>query len=739
MLMDYFKLNSLKKLSFITIEIQHLKKYILKKINNLPTFLLLILALVFSNNIFGQEVIKETHGLAITGKSFGESIKLRWAPTSMYAWKEANKAGYVLERSTVRRGDEILPLAERKKITRLTNPALKPLVAAEDWKPLMERNDYAAIAAQALYGKSFTGSVSGNDLKSQKDEQYNRFSFGLFAADQSVEVAQALGLYFEDKTVVKGEYYLYKIYAASSRRDIPIDTGYLYLGTDELYTLPKVTQVEVEFGDRVAYLSWNSKMFEQFYSSYEVERSTDGKNYAKINPAPFVGMDKNPNTENDMLMMDSLESNDQAYMYRVRGKTIFEELGAPSDPVQGMGVNLKVAVPNIESVSNMDNTSLGIGWNFYRENEKEIVGFQLRRSATDQGVYELLSGEDLIDKSLRYFVDQDPLPVNYYRIVAIDKYGRSLESFSALSQLEDETPPAPPTGLRGAIMDDGTMVISWLKNEEPDAMGYRVYMANRKDREEYAQITSKPVPQNFFTYDVPMNTLSEEVFVKIRALDYRQNASEFSEIVTIVRPDSIPPAAPVFVNARSTKKGVSLIWENSASGDVVSMLLERKQKGEAVWEKIKAMTYPNDLNTKSHQDSTAERGVPYEYRLTALDDADLTTYSRIITASKIDNGIRMSVEKVNAEVDRKQKSVLLKWEYEPDGNDLTHYVIYRAMENNRPRKYKTIQKTLANLKDTTWQFTDAALRMDTEYKYQIRAIYANGAQSALSKVIEVSY
>ncbi|MFK8005417.1 MAG: hypothetical protein AB8H03_03560 [Saprospiraceae bacterium] len=711
----------------------------MKNKNNHFTFLVLIVALLFVNNIFAQKIIKETHGLAITGKSFGSSVKLRWAPTSMYAWKEANKSGYVLERSTVRRGDKILPLSERKKITRLTNPSLKPLVAAEDWKPLMERNNYAAIAAQALYGKSFTGSVGDNSLKSQKDEQYNRFSFGLFAADQSVEVAEALGLYFEDKTVVEGEYYLYKIYAASAPKEIPIDTGYLYLGTDEVYNLPKVSQIEVEFADRVAYISWNSKMFEQFYTTYQVERSTDGQNFQKINAAPFVGMDRNPNTENDMLMMDSLESNDQLYVYRVRGKTIFEEMGAPSDPVQGMGINPKVNIPTIVSVSNMENISLGIGWDFFRENEKEIVGFQLRRSATDQGVYELLSGESLIDKSLRYFVDQDPLPVNYYRIVAIDKYGRSLASFSALSQLEDETPPAPPTGLRGAIMEDGTMVISWLKNEEPDMMGYRVYMANRKDRAEYAQITSKPVQRNYFTYDVPMHTLSEEVFVKIRALDFRQNASDFSAIVTIVRPDSIPPAAPVFVNARPLDNGVRLIWENSASSDVVNMLLERKKKSETAWVKIKSMTYPNDLNIKSHQDTTVERGVPYEYRLVALDDADLTTSSRIISAAKIDNGIRTAVEKVIAEVDRKRKMVLLKWEYEPDGKDLTHYVIYRAMENNRPRKYKTIQKTMANSEEATWQFTDEKLRMDTEYKYQIRAIYANGAQSPLSQVIEVSY
>lgn len=699
----------------------------------------LLLISSIPNTLEAQPTIEEKNALSITARAFNQSIKLRWAPTSMTAWKACNEGGYVLERYTIRRGKEVLTLAERSKPKVLTPKPLKPWTTQEQWKPLMEKNEYAAIAAQALYGKSFNLTQGGKSLQDLKDDSQNRHSFGLFAADQSVEVAQALGLYFDDKTVVKGEYYLYKVYPAKGIANIQVDTGYIYLGTDEVYDLPKPTEVSTNFSDKVVYISWEKEISSKFYSSFIVERSEGGKAFEVINALPFVGMDTKASQKNKMVMMDSLNANDLDYTYRVKGKTIFGEVGPASLPSSGQGINAKVAPPHIESVLNQNNLGLGVAWVFEKNNESEIIGFQLSRSDNDQGPFEVISGATTIDKTLRYIIDEAPLPVNYYKIVAIDKYGRRVSSFAALAQLDDTTPPAAPVNLRGTIMEDGEMLVTWSSNTEADVMGYRVYMANRKDRKEYVQITSKPIRQNFYSHIVPMNTLSEEVFFKVRAVDYRQNKSDFSEIQTVTRPDSIPPAAPVFLSARASQKAVDLVWENSASSDVVRMVLERKSNKEKDWTSIKELAFPDDMDFKSYQDTTAKRGQLYAYRLKAIDDADLITFSRIIKASKIDNGIRRPVEKINAAINRRKKMVALQWDYQPDGNDLTHFVIYRAAEDERPRKYDSIKKVKALNNAQSWVYEDKSLQMDTSYKYQIRAVYKNGAQSPLSELVSVVY
>ena len=71
-----------------------------------------------------------------------------------------------------------------------------------------------------------------------------------------------------------------------------------------------------------------------------------------------------------------------------------------------------------------------------------------------------------------FFVDQAPLPTNYYKVVGIDGYDREVASFPALAQLVDEeTSCGPHECTGGQIMDDGTMIMTWDENSEPGHAG----------------------------------------------------------------------------------------------------------------------------------------------------------------------------------------------------------------------------------------------------------------------------
>lgn len=189
---------------------------------------------------------EQTHALVMSARPTGSSIKLRWAPTSPIAWRHCNSAGYIVERYTLMRDKQLLPWEERSVPTLLSPEPIRHWETEAQWKPLMQRNKYAAIAAQALMGESFkvtTGTENDGEaaqLVNRAREEANRYTFGLFAADHSYETAIAMGLAIEDRNIRANETYLYRVYPfepptrpidtlRSEGQSIPIDFRAAYL------------------------------------------------------------------------------------------------------------------------------------------------------------------------------------------------------------------------------------------------------------------------------------------------------------------------------------------------------------------------------------------------------------------------------------------------------------------------------------------------------------------------------
>ncbi len=724
----------------------------------LKTFLSFSLLILLAISSMAQQAEPFRHAIQGIGRATGSSIKLRWAPNSITSWQQCNRIGYRVERHTFKRNGKVLPLSERSVATFLSSDLIKPWPEAdsERWRELMLRDNFAAIGAQALYGTSFEVGPLGNiesdmaSLINKAKEDQNRYSYALFAADQSYEAAMAMGLGLEDPGVMPGEEYVYLIYTAQPAVP-PIDTAFILIGTDQTYPLPKILEVEAEFANKSATISWNQALFRQYYTSYQLERSFDGVNYEPMNDLPFIQPSDNPRGKDYMMMLDTFPQNNVPIFYRVRGKTPFEELSPPSDPVQGMGKEPQpVRFPNIDGVLPAPEGGFIVNWEFEAEDESKIIGFALRRGRDFGENIETISGSELIPADRRSFTDLRPLPTNYYQIVAIDAYGREMPSFEVLAQLDDETPPDVPVKVRGTIMEDGKMVLSWQANAEPDLMGYRVFMANNPDAE-FTQITRQVVNKNFFIDSTTLNTLSPHVYIKIKAYDYRHNASGFSETAIINRPDTIPPTAPLFSGVEASTEQVMLEWENSSSPDLREQLLARRPKGDTAWMELARYTFPEDQQIQTYIDSTADRGTAYEYQLTAIDFNYLKTPSETVEATVIDNGVREALGALNASADRRAKTVQLQWEYraelEPD-----HFIIFRANGEQVPLTYRIFrpekeQETLDKSRrkrgrkaiQRTYTFTDENLQMNTQYTYCVKAVFADGGQSPQSKPVQVNY
>lgn len=715
---------------------------------------------------------EQKHALVMTARATGSSVKLRWAPTTAYAWRRCNDAGYVLARFTLMRDKKLLSWEERTVPTFLSPEPIRPWQTEAQWKPLMLRNSYAAIAAQAILGKSFvvkTGTENeGEDaqLVNRAREEANRFTFGLFAADHSFETAIAMGLAFEDRDIKTNETYLYRVYPVehprtpldtlrSEGQNIPIDlhvvidTGFISTGATDYFALPKIRELEAVFGNHMATISWNKDLFSSFYVSYQIERSEDGLNWQSVRDLPYVSPEQPGSNSPYMFLIDSLAMNNRPYFYRVLGRTPFDEMGPASDPVQGMGIDpLPQFFPYIISINQTEQGGFDIGWEFRTSDENKIAGFKVIRAPKDQGPFQTISGDKLLLPSQRGFKDESPLPTNYYRVIAYDAYNREMSSYSALAQINDQTPPATPQNVRGTVLKNGVMVLTWDPNKEADLLGYRVYISNNPQHE-FSQITSRPAPTNHFIDTVKLNTLSREIYVQVNAVDYRENRSAFSTIAVILRPDTIAPASPVIKDLTATNAGVELKWANSSSKDVLRHELQRRQKNKSSWELIAQRPFAADQPFDEFIDSTAIVGQDYQYQVVAIDNSELITASPWVEARRLDNYLRPTVNNVALSVDRRDKHIAINWDY-PEMENVRLFQIYRGVEKDTPRRYKGLEpkaivvaegnnKNAKNKAGFAFSFRDKDIKMNTSYTYSIRAVYQDGGLSPLSTPVVVNY
>lgn len=206
--------------------------------------------------------------------------------------------------------------------------------------------------------------------------------------------------------------------------------------------------------------------------------------------------------------------------------------------------------------------------------------------------------------------------------------------------------------------------------------GYRVFMSNMY-KGDFAQVTETVLTDTFFRYQLETNTLSEEVYFAIKALDIRQNQSEMSEPFLVMRPDVIPPAPPVIVQSEALTTGVHFEWNLSPSTDVVSYTLERKEVGRRNW--VSIVEYEAESAALEYTDTSATKRARYEYRLVAADDAGLKSSSQIVKISPIDNGMRHAIQNFTGEY--QEKYVALQWEYTNDP-DLIGFEVFRAIQDS---------------------------------------------------------
>jgi len=665
---------------------------------------------------------KDTDGVKLTlaARYTNKGVRLRWVPSRAGAWTLLNRTGYLLERLEVGAngvGVNPVPLARQP---------IKP-DPLENWKrfaTLGNENDYALVAAQAIFGKKFTDSESSLVLKA--DELTNRYSFTLLSADLDFETAKAAGLGFVDSTAEAGKRYYYKLSSAEKLTGyLPVDTALVLVQTRTIDNIPQpILLVQSEKEHQVT-LSWDKIFHNPLFTAYYIERSLDGKIYTRLNKKPYLNMATDIEDKPEFTYADSV-GNYIPYQYRLIGITAFGEESPASEPVRAMGRDRTPPVQpvNVQAKSLADG-KVNITWE--ATDPGDLAGFYVGRS-TDP----LVGFKPLFEKSLpvssRSYIDENPATetANYYLVIAADTANNAAASLSVFSALVDSIPPAAPTGLVAKIDTNGILRLQWKKNSEKDLKGYIVSYANQRDHY-FTTAVNKAMFSNEFSDTLRLWTLTEKIFYTVRAVDKNNNTSRFSDTLEVVKPDIVPPSSPVFKKYKLENKGLTLEWIPSSSSDVVRHILKRRELTSGGFKEIAIFGINGQ---KNFADTTVKSGQQYEYQLMAVDDAGLYSTKPTLLQVRIpDFRGQAGAAGFKATYNTTTKQVELVWNNPSGSKGVT---IYRAQEGGAFENIGSVQGSKG-------RYVDKNAKPGVVYQYTSRVNYANGESSAFAETVKLSF
>jgi len=688
--------------------------------NLLKSSILIGTVLLASWAAFAQQA-RDTVRVSVRANVKPDMIQLRWAVNTPGAWKQSTRAGFHVERYTVVRNGMMLNPAERVELT--PGPLLpQPLNA---WQTLATKNNYAAIIAQALYGQDFQ--LSSADAKgvskfiAMAQELEQRYLVSTYAADLCYPGALMAGWGLEDRTVKPGERYLYRVIPVVPPKGTAVKQGSVYVSVQDYEPLPQPQELTAIFGDKSVMLTWNYKQLGHLYNAYYIEKSADGKNFARISETPFTNMNGKGGVPTErMYYMDTLASNAVSAHYRVVGITSFGEEGPPSEVVSGKGKGRLIYVPHINKAIPTPDGGVNIDWEFDERGNALVRGFELHRGNTDKGPFApVLKNIPPTARTLTYPALQSS---NYFIIVALPPEGEPTISFPVLVQPSDTVPPTAPVSLRGVVDSLGIVRLTWTANTEPDLLGYRIYRGQTTG-EELIPLNDVAVRTNRYTDTLDVHNLNSQVFYAVTAVDQRYNQSHQSVPVQLEKPELVPPSPPVITNYTTSPRGITLKWVTGGEENIGTLRLYRQESGQ---DKVLLREF-SQVQTTEFTDSTAQGSHRYAYTLVCVTRKGLTSPpSRVVTVQApvhTPGGGKFSA--FEGRLNRREGSIALEWKH--DLADVKSYELYKGEGEKRASLWKTVRGFEQGIKDTD-------IKPGTSYQYMIRAVLATGKTGAVATV-----
>ena len=707
-------------------------------------YLIVLFFLLSTLSSFAQPNNETYHlKIALTARSYGDSIYLRWAVTNPTAWRLFKENGLILERA------KLLSDGKVDKYIKLSTEPIKPW-SEDRWMEYFETRTVTSeggIDNEDIAYLLGIGEKTDEDniqlppenedyLKSIKEKRSSQewaLLFTLISANNSLIAAEGLGLFYVDKDVKENETYSYRIYSNFKSNLYEFDTTYFTIRNTKFD--PKKFNQELSANENDGSLEVIWKTDPQF-STYNIERSEDKKSYKRLNDSPLLTL---RSAASDSLNLDSYIDttiiNYKPYTYRIYAKTVFADeilLGE----ITAMGRDkTPPEQPFLLQPSQIEENKVRITWKMADPPASDLAGFYVGRDSLIDGQFKPIH-KDTLSKFTREFIDTtfSRNGYNFYIVTAFDTAGNKSFSYPGYVVLNDTTPPAPPKWKEAFMDSNGVVTLRLEPNKEFDLMGYRILKANSPEHEFSSFIESfgndsvdfSSVTE--FKDTVDLQTTTKYIYYAATALDKRYNESAFSEIVAVARPDRVPPITPVLYDVKVTDKDVSLYFIPSESEDVKNhFVLRRIAEGEK-WDTIAVLKAKDSTYT----DKNVKQNILYHYALFATDSSGLKSdLSFVLEARPYYLGILPEIKNFTLSFNEKENSATLNWEY--DNISEIKFVVYRSFDKQPLVRYKSINNSNAR------NFVDKDFSNGKgSYKYALKVYDKFGGESKLTEIKELT-
>ena len=528
--------------------------------------------------------------LKMIGRTYGDHIRLRWAPTEYAPWRMLNDYGYQLVR--IAYGN---PLTVDTLVS-----CIRPMSLDAMKKSFAPNDSLAGAAAQMVYEHGTPLSAVAGDgmtgVMDVYDEQQSRFAYAMLVAEFRSDLAAAMGLMYDDHEVKPGVQYEYILRPLTPDSVIRIRPTSLEL-TNHTYQPPTL---EVQLSDTISglgklLLSWPQ---DDRYTAYDIERRERNGTWQRINKNPFITLYTTDAASERYFSFEDKNLHAATYEYRLRGYDSFGEKTLPSAPYTVVYPELRTpSAPMLQRFyiydeDRPDNKAFAdIVW---RKDslEDDFTGYDIfyyHEAESDDWVKlnrTLIAPTDTI-----YRAEITNLPAGYICIKAYNIYGNYSQSIPYQINIVDRTPPATPTGLQHVLSPDGVVYLRWNPSPDKDVRGYQIYSANDTTH------LFQPLAGGIIRDTVMTDTLriahinQRYIYYRVAAFDYAGNSSALSPYLQVAR---LNYKAPLVCRIDSTWQEDNIAhmrWLASPNNDISHFNIYRKNARDRKWTTLRRVDF----------------------------------------------------------------------------------------------------------------------------------------------------